>query len=410
MEEYYVFAREAAEAAEAAQDETRRAFDADERTRPAGDYETEDGRHRRFGQGALRAACKIILSAPNGEKHKILYRMSAWMGDLIANYFLNESECAAELLRSILTRGDVEDVRSAEKTILDGLCKGQTNPRPRLPPNPVAPKVIFGKGSKEAVTTVDDDQEDEEDDGAGLNGCQIILRYFRRTYRPIFRRSNTIRCRAGGDVPMAVACAVPNSKLIGQLAAALDAPTYKGGGVNLNALPSFFGSWAKVAWGDLLSELTDEHNYIPKNEKEMASSREEFRIMVRAAMLTEVVIGETIGGEGHTQTERRSLVEWCQRFAKAGPWRAVRSKRCWCKFIERDDGEIIQMVAIRSDIFGQLKADKSLCSLSANRFGRLAKLYGVGESTDENRPEGLAVVVLSQDFLREISGSPHEES
>src|SRR5262249_35692112 len=160
-------------------------------------------------------------------------------------------------------------------------------------------------------------------------GCQIILAYFRKRYGPQFRAGNAIRASDGRDVSMAEATAVPDSVLIGRLAMAADAPAYKGGTVNRNALPGFFKTWAKVGWGDLLGELPDEDT---AELEAVGSARDEFRRMVRDAMLSEVTLAQTTQAgpaKVDSRIERNSLIGWCNRFAKCGPWRAIRGKQCW---------------------------------------------------------------------------------
>jgi hypothetical protein len=239
--------------------------------------------------------------------------------------------------------------------------------------------------------------------------AQIILRFFRTHYRPAFRRGNAVVCRGGETVPQSVACFVPTSALIDDLAAASDAPRYAGqddrpGGVKRSALPKLFASWSKVAWGDLLAELPEE------DAEELGCvdpAAEEFRRLVCEALLSEVVLGTVIRStrqEGEvTQTERRSLAEWCLRFAKPGPWRSVRSKRCWCRMREVEGGELVLEVAIRHELFSQLRADPRLRGLGPMRFVRLAAKYGVGTSTRAERPHGLSAVVLAEDLVRELT-------
>ena len=108
--------------------------------------------------------------------------------------------------------------------------------------------------------------------------------------------------------------------------------------------------------------------------------------MVRDAMLCEVVLGTVVRGasEEVTQTERRSLIEWCERFAKVGPWRSIRSKKCWCKVKDLGGREIELMVAVRHELFAQLRADKRLCEMGPNKFTRRAERYGVGSRTRTN--------------------------
>ena len=233
----------------------------------------------------------------------------------------------------------------------------------------------------------------------------IILDYFRARYRPVYRRGNIICCVDGAEVSMTVACSVADSVLIDQLMKAADVPTFQGGVIKRNALPGFFKTWARVAWGDLLSTLPDEDGVALESD---GPAREVFRRLMREALLSEVVLGDTIGTEGTTKTERRSLIDWCQRFAKQGPWKSIRSKKCWCKLQVQPDGELILMVAIRHELLAQLRADKRLCEIGANIFTRRATRYGVGTSTRANRPRGQAVVVLDQEFVADLTDSIHD--
>jgi hypothetical protein len=233
-------------------------------------------------------------------------------------------------------------------------------------------------------------------------GCQIIADYFRRRYTPRFRRGNAVHGADGRDVPMQEACAVPDSGLIARLAEASDAPRFasaSGGGVKHQSLPSFFKTWARVAWGDLLAALPDEdHAELAGDEP----APEQFRQLVREALLSEVVLGEQIGDDGPTLTQRRSLIGWCQLFAKTGPWRDVRGKRCWCKYQERPGGELVLMVAIRHELFSQVHADKRLREMGPKKFTLRAARYDMGRSHRDERPHGFSAVVLDEAFVADL--------
>jgi hypothetical protein len=239
---------------------------------------------------------------------------------------------------------------------------------------------------------------------APRTGTQIIVGHFWHLYRPLFKDGNAIRCADGRTVFMTEACAVADTPLIQALAGAVNAPTYKGGGLNYNALPGFFKTWARVAWGDLLNALPEE------DDAELAGlepARDEFRRLVRDAMLTEVVLGEVItaGRDQQTRVERRSLIGWCQRFAKVGPWRQIRDKQCWCKLVELPDAEIVFRVAIRHGVFAQLKADRRLVEMPPKKFTRRAARYEVGTSTEGERPHGKVAIVLADDLVADMVDS-----
>lgn len=256
-------------------------------------------------------------------------------------------------------------------------------------------------------------------DGTPLTGAQIILAHFRESYRPIFRRGNSVCCDDGSEIPMGVACAVPDSDLIAKLQNATDAPRFaaengKSGGVKTGALPRFFSTWAKVAWGDLRKSLPDEDTAELSAD---APAGEEFRRLVRDALLGQLVLGETIeqkhqpkDGQSVTQVERRSLIDWCYKFAKPGPWRSIRSYRIWCKSLDLGGGEIKLGVALRHELFAQVKADRRLVEMTANTFTRRAARYGIGQTSREERPHGFSAVVLDPAFVKELTSSlPDDE-
>ena len=270
------------------------------------------------------------------------------------------------------------------------------SPTPKTDSKPVAPDKGEGINSPAAIA-----------EPAAKDGVRIILDYLRERYRPVFRQGNAIQSENGEDVPMAVACAVPTSALIERLAEATDAPKFQGGGVKRSSLPGFFKTWSRVAWGDLLASLPEEDAATLGDD---APVKEQFRQLVREALLSEVTLGDTIGANGVTHTERRSLAEWCQRFAKIGPWRDVRSKRCWCKFDVKDDGEAVLMIAIRHELFSQVRADRRLCNLGSKAFARRAARYGVGRSTPTERPHGLNAIILDPEFVADlVAGLPDDD-
>jgi hypothetical protein len=89
--------------------------------------------------------------------------------------------------------------------------------------------------------------------------------------------------------------------------------------------------------------------------------------------------------------------------AKPGPWRSIRSYRCWCRTAEIGGGEIVMQVAIRDELFAQVHADRRLCGMGMNTFGRRATRYGVGSTSRDERPHGCAAVVLSPEFVAELT-------
>lgn len=226
---------------------------------------------------------------------------------------------------------------------------------------------------------------------------EIILGHY-LSLKPVFKVGNSIHTDDGETIAANVATAFPTSALLTKLATATNAPV-KNGNVENERLPGLFSRWAKTAWGDLLDTLPDED---AADLGHAAPAAETFRRLVREAMLTEVVLGDIIGKEGVTQTERRSLIGWCERFAKRGRWEGIRSKKCWCKLRDVGGGEVELLVAIRHELFSQLRADKRLCEMGAKTFSRRAKRYGAGVSTTKERPGGQNAVVLSATLVADL--------
>lgn len=241
-----------------------------------------------------------------------------------------------------------------------------------------------------------------------LSGWEVIRDYFRQKYGDGFKVGDGVFSnRDRREVRRLEACGALPPDLIEPLGRAEDAPHLDGrngtpGPVNVDALPRFFGKWAPTAWVAFVAELPDEDG---ARDGQVELAADEFRRLVREAMCTEVTLGTSHRGHGlMEQQERRSLVEWCERFAKPGPWRAIRSKRCWCKrrptTVEGEVGEL--MIAIRHEVFAQLKADRRLVELGPNRFSRRAERYGVGKPDRDDRPHGQRAVVLDTEFVADL--------
>ncbi|HEY1378083.1 MAG TPA: hypothetical protein VGF55_14880, partial [Gemmataceae bacterium] len=266
-----------------------------------------------------------------------------------------------------------------------------------------------GKAGHGGVRSTPAAESQGDRDVHDLTGCRIILNYFVGTYRPQYRAGTAIRAGNGEDVPMGVGCTLPTSALMAELAKAADAPRVNGV-VKVAALPSFFKTWARVAWGDMLQGLPDEDGAGADN---IDSARDEFRQMVRDAMLTECTLSQTTKAgptKVESRIERDSLIGWCQKFAKPGPWRSIRGKRCWCKLVEADGGELQLRVAIDHGLFAQVKADRRLVVMGQKRFSRRAKRYGVGQSRRDERPHGNYAVILDPDFVAElVDASPADD-
>jgi hypothetical protein len=236
---------------------------------------------------------------------------------------------------------------------------------------------------------------------------RVIVDQLRDKYRPSHRVGDSVYSTAEHrEVRRQEACAALPPDLIGPLSAASDSPQFKGGGVNVQALPGHFRKWAGTAWAALLTELPDED---AADLGVLGDARETFRRLVRDALLSEVVLGSTIGNDDQTRTERRSLIDWCWRFAKPGPWRSIRSKKCWCKLVDLGGGEVKLRVAVQHGLFAQLRADRRLTEMPANTLGRRADRYGVGRTDRNDRPHGQRAVILDQAFVDDLlSGIPDD--
>jgi hypothetical protein len=280
-------------------------------------------------------------------------------------------------------------------------------PKPSPKPIPASSKSTCGQPPADVVDESPDDPSIAKPADEGQSGpidptttVAIITAFFLDRYKPDFKRGNAVHTESGEIVPMGVACEVPNSKLIEKLAGASDAPRFKGGNVDRDKLPGWFKKWCKVAWGDLLESLPDE-DAATLGSGSIAA--DEFRRLVREAMLAEIVIGDIIGRDDVTRTERRSLIDWCVKWAKPGPWKSIRSKMCWCKVEVLSECEICLKVAIRHELFAQLKADRRLIEMGANTFTRRAAKYGVGTSPRDDRPHGQRAVILTDAFVSDLT-------
>jgi hypothetical protein len=234
-------------------------------------------------------------------------------------------------------------------------------------------------------------------------GYDTILEHFRRAYQPSFRRGmNVYSDSLGREVKANEAIWGPPKALLDLLAGASGVPRDKEGKPKRSALQAFFSAWARSAWLDLLAELPDEE----KAEVVSAAAEEQFRDQVSGGLHQLVTLGESVqrrGGEVARQ-ERRSLIDWCCRFARPGPWRSIRSLRIWTR-IAPDAGEGPRVeVALRVGLFGQV-GYRPLAEMTQTRFARLCESYGVG--TAGGRAHGQRVVALSPAFLDSLLEDPN---
>jgi hypothetical protein len=190
--------------------------------------------------------------------------------------------------------------------------------------------------------------------------------------------------------------------LIGPLGGADGAPTFKGGGVNEQALPRFFRNWAGTAWGELLAGLPTEDEANPASATHAA---ETFRRLVREVLFYQATLGDSGDGEAPRQVERRSLIDWCEKFAKEGRWQSIRSYQVWCKTKVSGGGEVQLCVAIRHGLLAQTAADKRLREIGPDAFARRCKQYGVGDVPRDERVGGQRAVILYPEFVNDLIAS-----
>ena len=77
----------------------------------------------------------------------------------------------------------------------------------------------------------------------------------------------------------------------------------------------------------------------------------------------------------------------------------------------KEGGELVLKVAIRHELFSQVRADRRLCDMGANTFTRRAERYAVGTSSRKDRPHGLTAVVLADDLIADlIAGLPDDDA
>jgi hypothetical protein len=171
-------------------------------------------------------------------------------------------------------------------------------------------------------------------------------------------------------------------------------------------LPALFRNWKSVAWGDLIKDLPTE-----QEAPEVAEDAEaEFLRQVASVFYSELPPGREIkdGGEAVTRIERRSLIDWCQMFAKQNAWGDIRGRLCWCML--GTDGGL--RVAFRLGLFGQV-GNSTLAPMTPKRFIPLAQRYGViaaeGPKLRLANGKQARAIELSPDFISELLARPEME-
>jgi hypothetical protein len=75
----------------------------------------------------LNRLCKMILQAPDGEKHRTLYKVARIAGGYVSSNTLNEDE-TIQALRNAISQREVRSLSDAYKTIKDGILSGLNSP------------------------------------------------------------------------------------------------------------------------------------------------------------------------------------------------------------------------------------------------------------------------------------------
>lgn len=245
---------------------------------------------------------------------------------------------------------------------------------------------------------------------AGPTGWEVIRDHFAVVFRPAYKDGDSVHTEAGRVVRRVDACAAMPPELIGPLKLASNAPRFKGGGVNDEALPGFFRKWAGTAWAALLAKVPEEEE---ADLDAVGHARETFTRLVRETLQAEVThswVATDERGRKEERVERRSLIGWCDAWAKPGPWRSIRSKECFTRQVDLGNGEARLEVAIRHGLFAQMKADRRLIELGSNKFTRLATRYGVGSPCGRDRVHGKHAVILAPELVTELTfGVPTDD-
>jgi hypothetical protein len=222
----------------------------------------------------------------------------------------------------------------------------------------------------------------------------VIRKYLEDKYDPTFRRGTAIWSnKLAREINRSEACTAPTSDIIPLLLNASNFPRDKHG-VKDETIPSVYRNWAPIAWADLIAALDDE----PDSPEISETAGQQFRDAIAKLMNTLWVIPVPREKGERPVMESRTLIDWCQRFAKPGRWQHVRSLRLWCRLVNNQ----IE-VAFHCLLFGQVRQG-SLAPPNHGELGHLAEMYGVGfrgGHTSRSR-----FVELSPEFIAELLAGP----
>jgi hypothetical protein len=236
----------------------------------------------------------------------------------------------------------------------------------------------------------------------------IIITHFRRIYDPVFKRGNVLFSRAGREVRSSEACLGPDKELISALMSAVDVPKADGEG-RRSSIPGFFKKWAPAAWREILKGLDEE----PKAAEVSELAREQFRTELAKALKRTI----TLGGFGQVRPDKspkgdppedggrecRTVIAWCNRFAKGPRWGDVRGRDVWC--CRAKEGHL--RIALRVELFTQIGVSGVLVGLTQKAFSSLCELYDCGESIKVSGGDKRAVE-LSREFIADLLARPED--
>jgi DnaB-like helicase N terminal domain len=228
---------------------------------------------------------------------------------------------------------------------------------------------------------------------------RVITDYLQARYRPIFRRADRLWSEAlGREITRSEACSAPTSDLIPALLAASDYPASTPHGPDRSRVPGVYRQWAPIAWQDLIRHVPDE-----ADSPEIADAAgEQFRGAVAQLLAAIESLSYRRDGAERTEVQRRSLIDWCKLFARAGPWRSVRSLAIWCRL----DGDGRVAIAIHQRLAGQVGRGH-LLPYTHRRLVQLAEMYGVGSG---RRTSSARILELTPEYIAEQLAQPGEEA
>jgi hypothetical protein len=246
--------------------------------------------------------------------------------------------------------------------------------------------------------------------------AEIILEHLRNVYRPAFRRGDRLWSAAlAGEVRRSEALArCSDLPLIAALLQAQEVPRDERGEPRRTAVPRLYRDWSPVAWGELLRTLPDETD---DGEIE-PTAEEDFGGRLAAALKRQIRLEvpdrRPQAGSQQPRPDRpelRSLLHWCTLFARAGPWRQIRSYDIWCR-LEGDpravDRYACLRIAIRPELLRQLGLT-DLAELGQRRLAERCEHYGYGARCRVGGPRGGRAIELDPVWLLDLLTGPADD-